>query len=70
MIKSYGNSNGRLVSKLALHLIASSVWMQIMIVIYTDCTSKLNNNLLDLQSTLISLYKEVPIDFSFNSITD
>lgn len=64
MIKSYGNSNGRLVSKLALHLIASSVWMQIMIVIYTDCTCKLNNNLLDLQSTLISLYKEVPIDFS------
>lgn len=44
--------------------------MQIMIVIYTDCTSKLNKNLLDLQSTLISLYKEVPIDFSFNSITD
>lgn len=70
MIKSYGNPNGRLVSKLALHLIASSVWMQIMIVIYTDCTSKLNNNLLDLQSTLISLYKEVTIDFSFNSITD
>lgn len=70
MIKSYGNSNGRLVSKLALHLIASSVGMQIMIVIYTDCTSKLNNNILDLQSTLISLYKEVTIDFSFNSITD
>lgn len=44
--------------------------MQIMIVIYTDCTSKLNNNLLDLQSRLISLYKEVPMNFSFNSITD
>lgn len=33
--------------------------MQIMIVIYTDCTRKLNNNLLDLQSRLIYLYKEV-----------
>lgn len=44
--------------------------MQIMIVIYTDCTSKLNNNLLDLQSRLISLYKEVSMNFSFNSITD